>query len=202
MAAAAQRNASPETEGEGEGSRDAAIADANGWLEGGFYKFRLDAVKHCGASPALSQQGRDGGPLASDDGTAPSAAGWRGGASWVGALVRVTADVKETFVSPRDLTLQRGGVILRAKYGDVPLLRGCQPLLQQNELRAGHEARGFALFEVPAHFRAKSPAPIVLAYQPTRWGGAKRVEIALDSCFDACGAEDTKPQDSAPHKRR
>ena len=89
-------------------------------------------------------------------------------------------------MSPRDLELRRGGVILTAKYINQPVLSGCQPLLPAKRLRAGESASGFALFEVPKSFRTTTDDPIVLSYRPTRWGGARRVEVPIRECLDAC----------------
>ena len=203
MAAAAQRNPSAETEGESKSGDDAGTAREDEWIEGGSYRFRLEELRRCDTGAAPPAPGPAGQPLAPDGGTPSGASDWGGGTSWVGARVRVIARVNETIVSPRDLTLERGGVILQAKYVNPPVLRGCVPLLQQQQLRADQSVRGFALFEVPAHFRSAGAAPILLAYHPTRWGGARRVEIKLAPCFDACAAREPKQDNSAsPRKRR
>ena len=83
----------------------------------------------------------------------------------MGAFFSVQAKDKSVFVSPRDLELRRGGVILNAKYINQPLLSGCKPLLPAKQLRIGEDVRGFALFEVPRSFRTKTEDPIVLSYQ-------------------------------------
>ena len=120
----------------------------------------------------------------------PTAAGGsnplRGETSWVGAFFSVQAKEPSVFVSPRDLELRRGGVILTAKYINQPVLSGCEPLLPAKRLRAGEGAGGYALFEVPRSFRTKTEDPIVLSYRPTRWGGARRVEVPIRECLDAC----------------
>ena len=95
------------------------------------------------------------------------------------------------FVSARDLELRRGGVILNARYINQPLLPGCKPLLPAKQLRIGEDVSGFALFEVPKSFRTTTDDPIVLSYKPTRWGGARRVEVPIRECLDAC-AESVK----------
>jgi hypothetical protein len=57
---------------------------------------------------------------------------------------------------------------------------------------------GFALFEVPKRFRTKTDDPIVLSYKPTRWGGARRVEVPLPECLDACtGSAGARPSKTA-----
>ena len=110
----------------------------------------------------------------------------RGETSWVGAYFSVEARQPSVFVSPRDLELRRGGVILRARYTNQPLLSGCQPLLPAKQLKNGESSSGFALFEVPKSFRIKTEDPIVLSYRPTRWGGARLVEVPIRECLDAC----------------
>jgi hypothetical protein len=90
------------------------------------------------------------------------------------------------FVTARDLELRRGGVILSATLANIPSLPGCKPLLPAKRLRPGEALSGFALFEVPRAFRATTPDPIVFSYRPTRWGGARRAEVPIPECFDAC----------------
>lgn len=154
------------------------VVGAGKWSENRMYRFRLDRISACGsASDTL-------GPAR------PSAAGGagrlRGGSSWVGAFFRVEAKEPSVFVTPRDLELRRGGIILNARYIDQPLLPGCQPLVAAKSLRAGDGLEGFALFEVPRSFRTPTADPIVLSYKPTRWGGARRVEVPIRDCLDAC----------------
>ena len=149
------------------------------WSENRLYKFRFERVAACGAAaqalgPAQPTAAGGGNPL-------------RGESSWVGAFFRVQAKEPSVFVTPRDLELRRGGVILAAKYINQPVLSGCQPLLPATRLRAGEIASGFALFQVPKSFRTTTDDPIVLSYRPTRWGGARRVEVPIRECLDACG---------------
>ena len=158
------------------------------------YKFRLERVAACGAAeqalgPAQPAAAGGGGQL-------------RGESSWVGALFSVEAKEPSVFVTPRDLELRRGGVILGAKYVNQPVLSGCQPLLPATRLRAGDSARGFALFEVPKSFRTKTDDPIVLSYRPTRWGGARRVEVPIRECLDACPEARTAARTSAVSRKK
>jgi hypothetical protein len=60
------------------------------------------------------------------------------------------------------------------------------PLLLMKQMRPNQIARGFAVFDVPERFRKDGTDPFVLAYRPTRWGGAKRIELKIPSCLDAC----------------
>jgi len=158
---------------------ESAIVAPGQWSENRLYKFRFERVAACGAAaqalgPAQPTAAGGGNPL-------------RGESSWVGAFFRVQAKEPSVFVTPRDLELRRGGVILSAKYINQPVLPGCQPLLPATRLRAGETASGFALFQVPTSFRTKTEDPIVLSYRPTRWGGARRVEVPIRECLDACG---------------
>jgi hypothetical protein len=117
-------------------SSDGIVAPGE-WTENKQYKFRFERVEACGpATPALGparpeRTGAVGSP--------------RGDTSWVGALFSVQAKDKSVFVSPRDLDLRRGGVILNAKYINQPVLPGCTPLLPAQQLRAGKSLAGFAL---------------------------------------------------------
>jgi hypothetical protein len=107
---------------------------------------------------------------------------------WMGFAIRARARTDELFLTPRDFTLEKGGVILQARHVDLPRLPRCAPLLKPTAMRARHAARGFVLFEVPASFRdlAADAPPLILAFRPTRWGGARRVELPVPACLDAC----------------
>jgi hypothetical protein len=107
------------------------------------------------------------------------------GRAWMGVAVRARAKADELFLTPRDFTLERGGVIVASRHVGPPTLPRCLPLLPAKQLRAKESVRGFVLFEVPAAFRG-GDVPVVLAYRPTRWGGARRVELPLPSCLDTC----------------
>jgi len=155
-----------------------AVVATGEWSENRMYNFRLERVAACGeAAPTL-------GPAQ------PPAAGavtkLRGESSWVGALFSVQAKDPKVFVTPRDVELRRGGVILNARHINQPLLADCTPLLTAKLLRAGESVSGFALFEVPKTFRTKTDDPIVLSYRPTRWGGARKVDVPIRECLDAC----------------
>jgi hypothetical protein len=121
------------------------------WLEGNIYRLRLEAVRRC----------------------APDAAG----STRVGVLVRVTSKMDELLIAPRDFKLEAGGVVLdSAVLGKPPA--GCAPLLAPKSLRAGKATAGIVVFDVPVGFAAE-PSAVRMTYQPTRWGGARRVEAAL-----------------------
>jgi len=140
------------------------------WSENKLFKFRLDHITACGGEDVT-----------------PTKAGAKAASSWVGAYFTVHAKEPEVFVTPRDLELRRGGVILNAKYVNPPRLPGCEPLLVPKRLRPGETIAGFGVFEVPGSFRATTDDPIVLSYRPTRWGGARRADVPIRECLDACG---------------
>ena len=122
------------------------------WLEGDVYKFRFEDVRKC-PPPAVAGEVR------------------------IGAVVRVTSMVNELFVAPRDVKLQSGGVILDStRLQKAP--DGCGPLLAMKSLRAGKTVAGVVVFDVPPEFNPDN-RPVKITFQPTRWGGAQRVEALL-----------------------
>jgi len=134
---------------------DAASAppSTGAWLDANIYRFRLEAVRRC----------------------TPSAPG---GATRIGVLVRVTAkNIDDLLVAPRDFRLESGGTTVdSAILPKAPT--GCAPLLAPKSLRPGKTADGVVVFDLPAGF-APADRPVKIAYQPTRWGGARRVEAVL-----------------------
>lgn len=122
------------------------------WLEGNIYRFRLDDVRKC-PPPSV------------------------GGGAHLGAVVRVTSKIDEVFVAPRDFKLESGGVILDSAILDKAP-GGCGPLLAPKSLRAGKTADGVVVFHLPPGFNPEG-RPVKITYQPTRWGGARRVEALL-----------------------
>jgi len=135
------------------GGSPASVGD---WLDGAIYRFRLEAIRRCEPPPTPA------------------------GTARIGVLVRVNATkVDALLVAPRDFKLEGGGVILdSAVLPKAPA--GCTPLLATKSVRAGKTADGVVVFDVPPGF---NPAhrPVKLSYQPTRWGGARRVEAVLPS---------------------
>lgn len=122
------------------------------WLDGNIYRFRLDDVRKC-PPPAVA------------------------GGARIGVVVRVTSKVDEVFVAPRDVKLESGGVILdSAIVTKAP--DGCGPLLAPKSMRAGKTNDGVVVFDVPPEFNPDH-RPVKVTYQPTRWGGAKKVEALL-----------------------
>jgi hypothetical protein len=127
----------------------AALGD---WLDGNIYRFRFEAVRRCAPSSATT-------PVS------------------VGVVVRVTSKLDDVFVASRDFKLESGGVILdSAILTKAPA--GCAPLLAPKQVRAGKSNDGVVVFDVPSDFNPEN-RPVKLTYQPTRWGGARRVEVVL-----------------------
>jgi hypothetical protein len=137
-------------------SRPAALGE---WVEGDSLRFKVEAVvkasKGSGA-PAL-----------------------------LAFVVRIVAGRGEIFISPRDISLEAGGVILQTKVSPEAVAAGGSPALTAQRLAAGHSLRGSVIFAVSPEFRA-STAPMILAYRPTRWGGAGRLEVRIPNCLEAC----------------
>ena len=168
---------------DGGATTDLTVVATGDWTENKQYKFRLERVASCGAPSAT---------LGPAQPTAAPISAFRGETTWVGALFSVEAKDKSVFVSPRDMELRRGGVILNARHINQPLLPGCKPLLAPKQLKVGENVSGFALFEVPKSFRITTDDPIVLSYKPTRWGGARRVDVPIRECLDACAKSSAK----------
>lgn len=150
--------AGPTPRSRAEGAVDDGEGD--GWIETARYGLRLSGAKGCGPRPAS-------------------------GRMWVGVDARVRTKDGDLFVTARDFSLENGGVILLPRHIDRPLLPGCFPLLSPSALRAKQSVRGFVLFEMPVAWTSGRD-PIVLAYRPTRWGGARRIEARIPPCLDAC----------------
>lgn len=114
-------------------------------LEGDVYYFRLLAAHACDA-----------------------------GGKVVGVEIELEAKTKLA-VSPRDMTLGKGGMAFSASLELERKLPGCSPLLRMATLKKGETAKGFVLFDLPS----PPPEGLGLVYQPTRWGGAGHVAVEL-----------------------
>jgi hypothetical protein len=90
----------------------------------------------------------------------------------LGVEVEVEAKARLS-LSPRDVTIGRGGIGFNASMDPERKLPGCTPLLRASALRGGQVARGFVLFDLPSAPRHE----LSLIYQPTRWGGAGFVTV-------------------------
>jgi hypothetical protein len=155
------------------------------WADSGLLRFRVDAITSCGVVTGAGNQGGSGGTP--DAGTAAigRSTSPRPPAVRLGVSVQIIAGGDEIFVSPRDVTLESGGVILQSSDPNTPLGRGCVPALRAQRVGARKSARGLVLFDVSPEFRATA-ATMILAYRPTRWGGAGRLEVKLPGCLEAC----------------
>jgi hypothetical protein len=175
--------ASPATDAGGHADAPAQARDSDGgvdgsgappaagqWVETALYRFRLDELVSCASAP-------DGGADAHRE------------VPWLGARVRIAATAMPLFVTPRDVTLRRGGLILDPQYLDQPALPRCAPLLPLKQLGADQEARGFVLFRLAPSLRA-GRGPIAIAYHPTRWGGSRGVEVIVPECLGDCPVKD------------
>jgi hypothetical protein len=140
----------------------AAPPEEPGWAETALFSLRFEEIRTC--TPSAAQPGR----------------------IWMGAVVRARSKSNDLFVTARDFSLEKGGIILAGRHVDPPVLARCQPLFPARQLKARQSVRGFVLFEVPAAFRG-GDKHLVLAYRPTRFGGGPRVEFPIPACLDACG---------------
>jgi hypothetical protein len=153
MAAAEPARPAAVAEGAVEPTPDSAPQSGDGWLDGNIYRVRMADVRPCPASPAVE------------------------GAARVGVRVHVASKIGDLLVAPRDFKLESGGVILEsAIVQKAPA--ACGPLLAPKALRAGKSAEGIVVFDLPPGFNAEQ-RPVRITYQPTRWGGARRVEAVL-----------------------
>ncbi|MBC8133970.1 MAG: hypothetical protein H7X95_13380, partial [Deltaproteobacteria bacterium] len=202
----------------GVSATDAGLTDAGDpappaatgdWIETVLYKFKAgDAV----ACQPRADAGTAGGSGTADAGAVADGGGGQRQVSgkktdWIAFFIEIQARKNESFVSPRDVTLRRGGIILDPRFHQPPTFPRCSPLMQQKLLRAGELLRGHVLFEIPPSFRA-APGPTTLTYRPTRWGGAPRAQLQIPDCLEACpqGAGtpliDSQPTKSARSRKQ
>jgi hypothetical protein len=93
----------------------------------------------------------------------------------VGVFVEVLSKYDNFFLAPRDVKLEKGGVILDAER-DVKPGAECSPLLTPTTMMHARTHGGVVVFQVPDEAFLKDG---VVAFKPTRWGGAPRVEIKV-----------------------
>ena len=141
------------------------------WIESSSYRLRIDAMRTCGS-----------------DAEAPTQVGFQ---------VRMEARGRPIFVSPRDLTFESEGTVLEVADSKSRVAPPCSPILRAETLRPNQKVRGFVIFEIPRRLMSSNP-PYTLAYRPTRWGGAGRVEVRIDQCLACAGSG---PQASPQEKR-
>ncbi|HEY3499998.1 MAG TPA: hypothetical protein VGK73_35155 [Polyangiaceae bacterium] len=116
----------------------------------GLYEFRVQSLGRCG-KPSPGKQ-----PV-------------------VAASVQVNAKGSDFFVAPRDVSLEKDGVIF-ASLPHEKLPQGCGSALAPVQLRPAGSASGVVGFELPADVDAKGAK---LVYKPTRWGGAPPAVVTL-----------------------
>lgn len=138
------------------------VAGLGEWVDGKTLRFRVDAISSCGV-----------------------AAAGRPARARVAFSVHIIAGAEEVFVSPRDVTLEAGGVILQTIDARAPLGNRCSNVLTARRLPARQSVKGLVIFEVSPEFKA-GQASLTLAYRPTRWGGAGRLEVKVPTCLEAC----------------
>jgi len=126
------------------------------WVEASAYKFKVTNVVRC-ADPA------PGEPVPEDRKVR------------VGAFVQVYSKFDQFFLTPRDVTLEKGGVILNSERAAKPGPE-CKPLLEPTRVMHDQTHGGVVIFQIPDESFLKDGA---VAFKPTRWGGAPRVEIKI-----------------------
>jgi hypothetical protein len=128
------------------------------FIETSAYKFRVDAVVRC-ADPAPTE-------------TVPEDRKVR-----VAAKVGVFSKYDELFVSAQDVTLEKDGVVINSER-KLKTSTECAPLLEQKRLKHDETLTGFVVFQVPNDAFVKDS---IVAFKPTRWGGAPRTEIKVEA---------------------
>ena len=140
------------------------------FIESSAYKFRVDTVVRC-ADPAPTE-------------TVPEDRKLR-----VAAKVGVFSKYDDFFLSAQDVTLEKDGVVINAER-NVKTSAECAPLLVQKRMKHDEIAVGFVVFQVPDENFVRGS---LVAFRPTRWGGAPRTEIKVEAKdFVAAGTAATK----------
>ena len=145
-------------------------AGLNQSLEASLYRFKVVSMRHCsGSAPvaaaSVSAQGSD---------------------LRLTVNVSITAKVDSLLASPRDITLERDGVILQP---ELQPSAACGALLPTKQLRRGETAAGAVNFVLPSRDFDKG---LKLHFSPTRWGGAPAATVELPACLaDCAGASAT-----------
>lgn len=132
------------------------------WVESSAFKFKVTNVVRC-ADPAPDEK-------------VPVDRKVR-----VGAFVQVFSKYDNFFVTPRDVTLENGGVILNSER-DAKAGADCKPLLAPARIAHEQTLGGVVIFQVPDETFSKDG---IVAFKPTRWGGAPRAEIKVSEVVAA-----------------
>ena len=140
------------------------------YVETSAYKMRVDRVVRC-ADPAVTE-------------TVPEDRKVR-----VGAKVGIFSRYDEFFVSPQDITLEKNGVIINSER-KLKTSVECAPLLEQKRIDHDETLEGFVVFQVPDETFVKDS---IVAFKPTRWGGAPRTEIKVEAKDFVTGATKATP---------
>ena len=82
-------------------------------------------------------------------------------------------------VSPRDLSLGKGGYTFTPSVDPKRELKGCTPLLQVTRLQPKETAKGFVLFDLPAWGPGSNLDELNLMYHPARFGGSTQLFVKL-----------------------
>lgn len=139
-------------------------AGLNQWLDASLYRFKVASLRDCSGSA----------PVAA---ASISAAGSE---LRLSVSVSITAKVDSLLASPRDITLERDGVILQA---ELQPSAACGAPLPTKQLRRGESAVGAVNFVLPSRDFAKR---LKLHFSPTRWGGAPPATVELPECLADC----------------
>ncbi|HEX6271562.1 MAG TPA: hypothetical protein VFZ53_00910, partial [Polyangiaceae bacterium] len=140
------------------------------YVETSAYKIRVDRLVRC-ADPAPTE-------------TVPEDRKVR-----VGAKVAIFSRYDGFFVSPQDITLEKDGVIINSER-KLKTSVECAPLLEQKRIEHDETLEGFVVFQVPDETFVKNG---VVAFKPTRWGGAPRTEIKVEAKDFVTGAASATP---------
>ena len=125
------------------------------WVESTAYKIKVASIQRC-----------------ADVEGAPSDAAR---SMRIGVTVHIMSLYDEFFAAPRDLTIEKGGIIIPSEINPKPSA-GCTPLLQPTSMRHDQVMTGVVPFQIADESLLDSA---VVAFKPTRWGGAPRVEVKI-----------------------
>ncbi len=93
----------------------------------------------------------------------------------VAAKVEIFSKYDAFFVSGKDVELDKDGVIIKSERQVKPSAE-CTPALEQKRLQHDESTSGYVVFQVPDEAFVHGA---VVAFEPTRWGGAPRATIPI-----------------------